>query len=188
MLTRITKDFWAYLGETQSKNIRILHIAIASLIIVQIINSNFINIQGKQLNWGAWVHIFIGIIITIISIDFTYSRFQEKSVKYFYPYLFADFSQIKKDFNLLFKFKLPKANPYGLAATIQGLGLSALFLVILSGLSWFTCWLLELHIANNLLNIHKFLTGFIEAYIIAHGAMGTLHFIAKKWFPQCIET
>lgn len=87
------------------------------------------------------------------------------------------FSQISTDIKMLIKFKLPDSSPKGLATSIQGLGLGALTLVVLSGITWFILWLQYSSFANETKNIHKTLTGLIEAYIIGHGAMGLLHFI-----------
>lgn len=50
-------------------------------------------------------------------------------------------------------------------------------LVVLSGTAWFILWLQGSPYAGEIRNLHKTLTGLIEAYIIGHGAMGLLHFI-----------
>jgi hypothetical protein len=181
----IIKQFWNYLGETQTKSIRIIHSTIATLIIVQIIDSYFIHTK-HGLNWGAWLHISIGICIAVMSVDFVSDLFKRKGIKHFYPYLYGDFKQLNKDIKSLLTLKLPAAKAEGLATVVQGLGLGALFIVILSGLSWFGCWLMGLGITHDVKEIHEFLTLFIEIYISAHGAMGVIHFLVEKYFPSHI--
>ena len=185
MLLNLTKQFWNYLGQTQTKSIRVIHITIAILIIIQIIDSYFIHTK-HGLNWGAWLHIAVGITITVISIDFVSDLLKRKGIKHFYPYLYGDFQQLSQDLKSLLKLKLPPARTEGLATIVQGLGLGALFLVILSGLSWFGCWLMGLSITHDVKEVHEFLTLFIEIYITAHGAMGVIHFLVEKYLPAYI--
>ncbi len=185
MVLILIKQFWDYLAKTQTKSIRIIHTTIAILIIVQIIDSYFIH-TNPGLNWGAWLHISIGITITVMSVDFVSDLLKRKGIKYFYPYFFGAFKQLNQDIKSLLSFKLPTSKPCGLATSVQGLGLSALFLVIISGLSWFSCWLLGLSITHAVKETHEFLTLFIEIYICAHGTMGFFHFLIEKYLPSYI--
>ncbi|EJD6083006.1 cytochrome b/b6 domain-containing protein, partial [Providencia rettgeri] len=88
-----------------------------------------------------------------------------------------DFKQIKEDINSLLAKKLPDSSPKGLAATVQGLGLGALSIVILSGIAWFILWLQQSPFALEARSIHKSLTILIEIYIYGHGGLGIIHFI-----------
>jgi len=188
-ISNLWKEFWSYLGETQSNGIRAIHALLACLIIYQIIDSNFMVVEylpHRFLGWGTWIHIISGITITIIALTFITVVLKKRGFKHFFPYMYGEFTQLKKDFKVLLSFKLPEAQTYGLATIVQGLGLGALILVFCSGLFWFVCWLLQLSIAEDVQEIHAFLTGFIEAYIIGHGALGIVHFLVRKYLPQFI--
>lgn len=182
--------FWLYLGETQSHFLRYIHATIAALIILQIIDSNFMHVHylpERYLNIGTYFHISVGITITLVSFIFFYQVLSKRGPHYFFAYCFGDISQIKKDVLQLSNLKLPNAHPGGIAASIQGLGLLALFSVIVAGLAWLSAWTLHFSIAHTLQSLHKTLTGFIEVYIVGHGAMGLLHFILKQYAPQFLE-
>lgn len=71
--------------------------------------------------------------------------------------------------------------PRGLASTVEGLGLGALLLVVLSGTLWFVLWILDSPYAYDVMQAHKSLTGLIEVYILGHGFMAILHFISWKY-------
>lgn len=59
---------------------------------------------------------------------------------------------------------------------MQGLGLGALLLVVLSGLIWFILWRNGSSFAGSALETHKNVTLLIELYLIGHGCMALLHF------------
>jgi len=182
-----TKEFWSYLGETQTKWTRVLHIAIAALIIFQIIDSNFMVVAYSPqmvLNIGTWIHIISGITITVVSVLFIFIVLKLRGLRHFYPYLYGDLTQLKLDLKILCSFKLPEASSKGLATIVQGLGLGALVLVLCSGLLWFASWSFQWGIAHEVQDWHKTLTGLIEFYIVGHGCLGVLHFLLRKYFPR----
>ena len=122
----------------------------------------------------------MGIVLFFLTLFLIASCFNQRGFKYFYPWLFGDIRQIKNDLNTLRTLKLPDSSPFGLAASVQGLGLGALSLVVLSGLIWFALWLLHSPVALEIRSLHKSLTLLIEIYIYSHGALGALHYIS--WF------
>ncbi|MEA9389698.1 cytochrome b/b6 domain-containing protein [Acerihabitans sp. TG2] len=188
---KIFTIFWAYLAQTQSRFLRVLHLAIALFVIIQILNSNGIqgdavaqvNEVGMRLNF-TWMHIVIGIMLFLLSLVLTAYCLFTRGVKYFYPYLWGDFSQIKRDLKQILRLNFPEASPKGLAACVQGLGLGALLLVVLSGLSWFLLSRMNVSWAANVLGLHKTLTALIEVYIFAHGGMGILHVILSHYMKK----
>lgn len=188
-MIQLIEDFWEYLGKSQPNFIRITHIAIALLIISQIIVSNFMMVNYHQsiLNIWGWIHVVTGFLILLLFITFFIFTILKRGFKYFYPYLFNHFSQLKIDITSLFKLKLPAVKPYGLITTAQGLGFGALILVLGSGLLWFIAWNLHWTYAGHIQSWHKTLTGLIEIYIIGHGVMGVLHFLIEKYFPDNIN-
>ncbi|CCK76976.1 conserved hypothetical protein [Oleispira antarctica RB-8] len=178
----IFKKIMEYLRERQLPMVRYLHITIIILVISQIIVSNFMgftsagDISPNTIEfYGTWLHILTGLFIIPIAFVFIIIELKQHGFKYYFPYLSGEVEQLKNDINQLLKFKLPEPNAYGIAAIIQGLGLGALFLVILSGLTWFIAWNANLSWSHDIKEIHEFLTGLIQAYIIGHGCMGILH-------------
>ena len=149
----------------QSPAVLILHFIIIISIILQIVISNWMSVSVTGLSF--WVS---GTLLIVLC-------FHQRGIKHYYPWAFGYFSQITADCRDLLHGKLPESSPGGLATTVQGLGLGALMLVVLSGTAWFILWLQGSAYAGEIRNLHKTLTGLIEAYIIGHGAMGLLHFI-----------
>lgn len=186
---RLLKSIWSFFGTYQSYAVRLLHLFVLILVLIQIIISNWMSVSktgllpitGYRL-YFTWLHIGIGISLLFLALLFVYTCFSNRGVRYFYPYLWGDIAQIGTDIKLLMQFKLPESTPKGLAPCVQGLGLGALMLVVLSGFTWFVLWLQDSSLANEARNIHKTLTGLIEAYIIGHGLMGLIHFIL--WYKN----
>jgi len=185
---KIFNTFMAYLRERQSPLIMSLHLAILALVISQIIVSNFMDftdageISDNSIEfYGTWLHIITGLFIIPLALIFLTVVLRQRGFKYYFPYLAGDFSQLKKDVNQLMKLQQPEPAAYGIAASIQGLGLGALLLVLFSGLTWFVSWNFNLPWSDDIKETHEFLTGLIQAYIIGHGSMGLLHiFFSSK--------
>ena len=172
----------AYLRNRQSPRIRFLHIVVLFLVISQIIISNFIGftktgqISGDTLTfYGTWAHIIMGLSLLPIGFVFAFLVLKEHGFQYFYPYFFSDFNQLKIDINKLKKIELPDPEAGGLAAIVKGLGLGALFLALLSGLTWFLAWRYNARWSHSIKDLHAVLVGLIEAYVVGHGGMGLLH-------------
>jgi cytochrome b561 len=177
---------WKYLRERQQPTIRFLHIIILCLVLSQIIVSNFMGFADNDevsrqtiAYYGTWIHIYTGLSLFLIMLLFIFMELKHHGIKYFFPYLFGDFSHLKKDLQLLKQFKIPEPNAYGIATIVQGLGLSALTLVVSSGLTWFLVWIYLTPWADGIKELHELLTGLIEAYVIGHGGMGILHLYLK---------
>ena len=174
---KIFRIFMEYLKEHQTPAVRRLHMIVIILVLSQIVISNFMRISdtGKISSdsiefYGTWLHILVGISIIPVSLAFVTVVIKEHGFQHYYPYLVGIFSQLKSDIQQLVKFKLPESSPHGLASIVQGLGL-----VAFSGLSWFLAWSFNFAWANDVKEIHKFLTGLIQAYLIGHGIVGILH-------------
>lgn len=184
-------SFWHFLGLYQKFFLRCLHIAIAILVIIQIINSNGMGFTPTQqvraallTEFFTWMHIAIGITLLCLCVALVVYCLATRGFRYFYPYLWGDFIQIRRDLKTITRFKLPESEPRGLATCVQGLGLGALSLVVISGFAWFVLWRLNSAWAVDMKHIHKSLTGLIEFYIVAHGSMGILHFIMWRFGKQ----
>jgi cytochrome b561 len=178
----IIRIAWGYLREHQPLLIRIFHIVILCLVLSQIIVSNIMGFaktgevsKNIVIYYGTWIHIITGISLFPVTFLFVFIELKRQGSKYFFPYLYGDFSQLKNDLWSLIRFKLPEPSAYGLATIVQGLGLGALALVVCSGLIWYLTWTYMAPWAHTLKEVHESLTGLIEAYVIGHGGMGLLH-------------
>lgn len=171
-----------YFVKTFSPLIRFLHYGIIILVIVQILISNFMNINHNQAigngfinHFFVWSHIILGILTLVFSIIFAVVEFNKYGLKYFYPYLYGDYDVIKSDIIDILHFKEPKIASQGLISSVEGLGLGALLLTTLSGAIWFALWVNNYLFASYVLEFHQNVTSLLEIYIVGHGAMGLLH-------------
>lgn len=188
---KILSQFWNYLGEQQTPKVRMIHLCVLLLVIIQILISNFMHVP-KETNIGmhgtnaffSWTHFSFGLLLLVLTIALATISFYSRGIKYFFPYIWGDFTQLRQDIYTLRQRQLPLASSGGLAACVQGLGLGAMGLVLLSGTTWFILWLTDNSLASNTMSLHKTLTGLVEAYLLGHGAMGLLHF----WLQQRIKT
>ncbi|AIT10237.1 hypothetical protein LO80_09810 [Candidatus Francisella endociliophora] len=180
------ESFWNYLEESQDKNFRLIHISVAILVIVQILDSDYVHTK-YGLTWGAYLHICVGCAIAVLSIFMIIAAFEKRGLRYYYPYLFNNYSAIKSDLVEILKFKWPNARSGSIAAVVQGLGLLALVIAWASGFFWFTSWNFESKYSHDIKELHESLVTLIEIYIYAHGLMGLLHFVVQRYFPRFIS-
>ena len=171
-----------YFAQTFTPLIRYLHYLVIIFVLYQLLISNFIEVSdggviGSSVGeyYGTWSHIIIGLALLALAFVFIVIELSKHGCAYFYPYVFGDIDQLKADIHQLKSLTFPKLQPKGLAAIIQGLGLGALFLVVMSGAAWFLFWWFGSPLANDIKELHELFTGLIEAYIIGHGAIGMLH-------------
>lgn len=176
------KTLLSYLPHNYAPFFRGLHIAIALLIAGQIVNSNFIDASGLDeqdlTNIITWLHVVSGSLLLLLGTVLLGWMLTQRGVRWYYAWIFFDFSQIHKDTRQLRHFSLPDAERGGIAATIQGLGVLSLLLVAASGMLWFmAARFLSVSPSQTyaFLHWHKFLTTFIEIYFYGHGFMGLLH-------------
>lgn len=141
----ILSKFQCYLQESiPYKAIYKIHFLLASLIILQIINSNFIHmthnggIKGGQLSEAfLWIHITLGLACVPLTLTMIYLMLKKQSFRQFFPYLFGDNQALKSNLQEVFHRKLPTLIDKGLANVVQGLGIGATVLVLYFGVAWF---------------------------------------------------
>lgn len=161
---------------------RVLHIIVAVLVLLQIVNSNLTESEALSsftlTGIVTWFHILSGLALIVLGIIMLGWMLKQRGFRYYFAWLALDFKGVIEDVKLLFSFRLPEAHAGGIAAIIQGLGVLALLGVALCGGLWFvlnTLYGPSSALAENVLHFHKFLTVFIETYFWAHGAMGLIH-------------
>lgn len=179
---RVFRSVWAYLKQAQSPSVRLLHAIVLILVLCQLLSSNFIRFNqaggiasAPLFTIGTWIHIGTGLTLVPLTLIFIVVELYRRGFKDFFPYLWGDFSQVLSDIATLRKLQLPEARPRGLAAIVEGLGLGALLITLLAGLTWFVLWTAGISGADTVRSIHAALTGLVEVYIVGHGSMGLLH-------------
>jgi hypothetical protein len=187
----IIKIIIDYLRERQSFTVLVLHITILTLVLIQILVSDFMGfndawvISQNTLDfYGTWIHIIIGLSLIPMTLFFIIVEIKTHGFKHFFPYAFKDLSQLKSDIYQLRKFKIPEVKTGGLGAIIEGVGLGALSLVLLSGSVWYLSWNLNGAWTHNIKEIHEFFTGLVQAYVIGHGCMGVIHIFMSRRYHQ----
>lgn len=161
---------------------RVLHIIVAVLVLLQIINSNLTESEALSdftlTGIVTWFHVISGFTLIVLGVVMLAWMLKQRGFRYYFPWLTLDFRGVVEDIKMLMSFRLPEAHAGGIAALIQGLGVLALLGVALLGGLWFalsTTLGPSSTLAESVLHLHKFLTVFIETYFWAHGTMGLLH-------------
>lgn len=187
-LADIYRTFMDYLREQQTPVVRYLHLLVLLLVIGQIIDSNFIEITksgeigtGPGELYATWLHIGNGLVLAVLGPIFIVVVWRRHGWRYFFPWLAGDLEPLKRDIAVLKSLQLPGPRDGGLAAIVQGLGLGALILVLISGVTWFIAWNLGLSWSADAKELHELFTGLVEAYVIGHGGMGLLHIYLGPW-------
>ncbi|QHX00037.1 cytochrome b/b6 domain-containing protein [Klebsiella variicola] len=161
---------------------RMLHIIVATLILLQIISSNLTESEALRdvslTGVVTWFHVISGLALIVLGVVMLVWMLKQRGFRYYFAWLSLDFRGLVEDIKMLMTFRLPEAHAGGIAAMIQGLGVLALLAVALCGGLWFVLDIApgaSSALAEAVLHLHKFLTVFIETYFWAHGAMGLLH-------------
>lgn len=181
------KTLLSFLPHDYAPFFRGIHISIALLVALQIINSNFIDADAlSEAGFSAlvtWLHVISGALLLCLGLILLAWMISQRGIRWYYTWAFFDFKQIKADTLLLLRLSLPPSSEGSIAATIQGLGVASLLLVAASGSAWFTAEILFPSLcaySGLFLHWHKFLTTFIEIYFYAHGFMGVAHIFLRN--------
>lgn len=185
------KLVWRFLGFFQSPSMRIIHALVAVLVILQILSSYGMDFLSSSVMWSAfrpllfnWYHILAGLFLVLLSLILTAKALAHHGLRFFFPYLWGDVEQLRKDLLASLRFKMVPPRPKGLGAVVQGLGLGALLLATLSGLLWFALWTSGQGTVLAL-SVHKNIVILIELYLIGHGFMALFHFFLwRKRVPS----
>ena len=121
------KLLWQFLGFFQKPYLRFLHAIIAVLVILQILSSFAMHmLSSGQINpalssWlASWYHILSGLLVVILSLLLAADSLTKRGFHYFFPYLWGDTEQLKKDIQASLRFKMVPPRPKGLATAVQG--------------------------------------------------------------------
>jgi len=70
---------------------------------------------------ASWYHILSGLLVVILSLLLAADSLTKRGFHYFFPYLWGDTEQLKKDIQASLRFKMVPPRPKGLATAVQGL-------------------------------------------------------------------
>ncbi|MEZ9593302.1 cytochrome b/b6 domain-containing protein [Shewanella sp. 10N.261.52.F9] len=122
------------------KYIDLQHVLIILTSAYLIFTSSWILI-GRSLRANASIwdtsHVYLGLVGAFLSITFIISNSLKGRWRQYFPWLVADFSQLKADVLGLFKGKIPIAGGRGLFSIIEGLGMLVFLAVGVTGILWF---------------------------------------------------
>lgn len=175
---------WRFLGFFQAPRIRMLHAVVVLLVCWQLLTGWLMPFPDGFLGWS---HILGGLACVVFGATLIVTSLRQRGFPYFFPYLWGDIAQLKKDLIASMQFKMIPPRPKGLATVVQGLGMGALGLALLSGLCWFLLRGLGAHGAASVVReIHESVVVLVELYFLGHGSMALLHFVSwqKKTKPK----
>ena len=116
------------------------HLMIIVSVAYLIFTSGWILI-GRSLrnNASFWdlSHVYLGLFAAFLAVSFLITTCLKGKWRQYFPWLVADFSQLKNDLRGLTKGKLPIAGGRGLFSIVEGLGLLIFLAVGLTGVLWF---------------------------------------------------
>ena len=165
--------FWRFAGLFQPLPLRIIH-----LLVVFFVFFELISISLKDAYPGAiFYHKLGGGVLCFLIIIMLAYCFKLRGIKYYYPYLWGDFVQLKSDIAQSLKFKIVPLRPRGLAAAVRGLGFVALALTLSFGALTALLWKLGSAYVGVAFEIHAASASLLVVYLICHGGMALARFV-----------
>lgn len=177
---------WRFLGFFQPPFLRVLHALVALLVFAQFCSSAFMGVWSDGASWSGWLHMFTGMGLCVLGLILAWYSLVRHGLRYFFPYLWGDTGQLRKDLSASLRGHLVGPRPKGLAASVQGLGLGALLLTAFCGLIWFWLWRGGSSWADDLRIVHEWAAQLVIWYFIGHGGMALIHFV--RWQRTAAKT
>lgn len=176
----------SYLFFNLPKTEKLFHLLIVLWVVWQLATSFGMHVHGdtllSQITLIDNLHIYGGLGLFIFAILFFTLVLHRRKTADLYPWLHGHWTQLNADCRTLLGRQLPEPSAGGLAATVEGLGLLALLLAVVTGSLWFVAINNHFDIAPTLLKIHKTSVGAIELYFYGHFAFAMLHLI--NWWRK----
>ncbi|MCK8044416.1 cytochrome b/b6 domain-containing protein [Shewanella sp. 1CM18E] len=122
------------------KYIDLQHVLIILTSAYLIFTSSWVLIgRSLRINASIWdtSHVYLGLVGAFFSITFLISNSLKGKWRQYFPWLVADFSQLKADLVGLTKGKIPIAGGRGLFSITEGIGMLLFVAVGVTGLLWF---------------------------------------------------
>ena len=166
---QISGAFYVFFGEPQN-------ILLLKLYQFKLCSSALMAVTPDGASVTAWYHLLAGMGLCALSLILAIYSLGRHGLKYFFPYLWGDVDQIRKDLAASLRGRMVAPRPGGLATSVQGLGLGALLLTAFSGLIWFCLWRDASSAAPAWRAAHECAAWLLIVYFIGHGGMALLHF------------
>lgn len=168
---------WRFLGFFQPPLLRGLHALVTLLVFAQFCTGAFMGVWSDGASWSGWLHMLTGMGLCVLGLILACYSLGRHGLRYFFPYLWGDTAQLRKDLGASLHGHLVGPRAKGLAACVQGLGLGALLLTAFSGLAWFWLWRGGSPWAGEMRIAHEWMALLIILYCIGHGGMALIHFV-----------
>ena len=117
-----------------------LHLSVMFITVFLVFSSPWLFMSRKLTSHGSWInvaHVYLGIVVTFLSLCFLIIHCINGYWKQFFPWLKGDISPLKNDLKNIFKGRFPVAGGRGLFSCIEGIGLLTLLATGLTGCLWF---------------------------------------------------
>ena len=170
-LTAQARLLWRFLGFFQPPLLRFLHALVIGLVALQVLTKLF----GLGMS-----HVILGLVLCLAGFALVGCSLWKRGLRHYFPYLWGDTEQLAKDVAAIRSGRLIIApRPKGLATVVQGLGMGALSMALLTGLWWFRSWQMG-HISQTAASMHSLFVWLLLAYAVGHGGMAMGHFFFWK--------
>ena len=174
--------FWRFNGLFQPLPLRIIHLLLVFFVLFELVTIGLTDIFP-----GAFFYHKLGggILCALVIVMLAYC-FKLRGIKYYYPYFWGDFAQLKSDFAQSLKLKIVPLRPRGFAASVRGLGLLALVLTLSFGVFTVLLWKAGSAYAGVASEIHGACASLLVIYLICHASMAIVRFVIweKKVFKE----
>ncbi len=160
---------WKFFGFFQTPFLRVWHVLAIFAVwaqLIKIVHNHVID---------SW-HIELGLLLVPFICIFLVVSLKRRGIKYFFPYLWGDNSQFKKDFEKLMQGNIPAPRPGGLPGVIQGFGFVFFTLTVFFGFLWYLIWESDPKFSVTFLDYHRYTAYALAVYAIGHGIMALWHF------------
>ncbi len=167
------KLLWKFFGFFQTPFLRVMHVGAIILVVAQclkILRTPFVD---------SW-HMELGFFLVPFVLIFVGVSLQRRGVQYFFPYIFGNIEQLRKDWHMLLKGGIPAPRPGGLPGVIQGFGHICFFLSTMLGLIWYLLWEKHTLLSVDFLDYHRYFAYALMVYVLGHGWMALRHFVLWK--------
>lgn len=102
--------------------LRVLHIIVAVLILLQIVSSNLTESDALSdytlTGFVTWFHVITGLSLIVLGLIMLAWMLTQRGFHYYFAWLTLDFRGVVEDIKMLMSFRLPEAHAGGIAALI----------------------------------------------------------------------
>ncbi len=164
---------WKFLGFFQSPLLRLWHILAFVLVMAQLVK------VARTPTVDSW-HIELGLVLVPFVCIFLGLSLSKRGLRYFFPYLWGDTEQLRKDIPKVLQGGVAPPRPGGLPGAVQGLGFLCFFASTMLGLIWYLLWEKHTALSVDFLDYHRYFGYALVFYVLGHGCMALRQFSVWK--------